>query len=97
DAICAFSVFTHIDVFEDLWLLELRRILRPGGVACVTFHSERSWHRVGHEKHVGVLEDMLKCRAETPGIELRADLFERPLPRDRVVLSWPGDDAYRRN
>ena len=48
DVICAFSVFTHIDDFEDLWLLELRRVLRPGGIAFLTIHSERSWLRVRH-------------------------------------------------
>ena len=31
DLISAFSVFTHLDQDEMPWLLELRRILRPGG------------------------------------------------------------------
>jgi SAM-dependent methyltransferase len=95
DVISAFSVFTHIDVFEDLWLLELRRVLRPGGIACVTVHSERSWLRV--RTHKTVLGDMLKCRAESGDFEVNAQLFERPMPFDRIVLSWPGDNAYRRN
>ncbi|VWB22177.1 class I SAM-dependent methyltransferase [Burkholderia lata] len=37
------SVFTHIDVFETSWLAELERVLSPGGVAWLTFHSEHTW------------------------------------------------------
>ena len=37
DAIAAVSVFTHIDTeHQDLWLTELNRVLRPGGVACLS-------------------------------------------------------------
>jgi SAM-dependent methyltransferase len=34
--ISAFSVFTHLDCDEIQWLLELRRVLRPGGYLYVT-------------------------------------------------------------
>jgi SAM-dependent methyltransferase len=36
------SVFTHMIDLADATLLELRRILRPGGLAYVTVHDERS-------------------------------------------------------
>ena len=36
DLICSYSVFTHIETFDDAWLLELRRILRPGGLIYLT-------------------------------------------------------------
>jgi ubiquinone/menaquinone biosynthesis C-methylase UbiE len=36
DLIYAGSVFTHIDDLADAWLLELRRILKPGGRAYIT-------------------------------------------------------------
>ena len=95
DVITAFSVFTHIDMFEDLWLLELRRVLRPGGIAVITVHSERTWLRV--RTHKTVLGDMLKCTAESGDFEVTPQLFEHPMPLDRLVLSWPGDNTYRRN
>ena len=38
-----FSVFTHIDEFETAWLAEIRRILRPGGVAYLTINSDDTW------------------------------------------------------
>jgi SAM-dependent methyltransferase len=41
--ICGFSVFTHLIVMRDMWLLELRRILRPGGCIILTVHDENSW------------------------------------------------------
>jgi ubiquinone/menaquinone biosynthesis C-methylase UbiE len=36
------SLFTHIDDLADAWLLELRRVLRPGGRLYVTIHDEET-------------------------------------------------------
>jgi SAM-dependent methyltransferase len=36
------SVFTHIDDLADAWLLELRRLLAPGGRLYVTIHDEHT-------------------------------------------------------
>jgi SAM-dependent methyltransferase len=46
DLITAFSVFTHIDELESPWLLELRRILKPGGLLYVTIHDEVYWEEM---------------------------------------------------
>jgi ubiquinone/menaquinone biosynthesis C-methylase UbiE len=40
--IYACSVFTHIGDLEDTWLLELRRILRPGGRIFATVHDNHT-------------------------------------------------------
>lgn len=41
DFIYAISVFTHLDADrQDAWLAELRRVIRPGGVALLTVHGE---------------------------------------------------------
>ena len=40
NAICCFSVFTHIDDLYLSWLCELRRILKPDGLMYVTFFDE---------------------------------------------------------
>lgn len=40
--IYAGSVFTHIPVLEDLWLLELKRLLRPGGKIYITVHDKHT-------------------------------------------------------
>lgn len=40
DIIYCFSVFTHLDEKrQDLWLQELRRLLRPGGLLFITVHG----------------------------------------------------------
>jgi SAM-dependent methyltransferase len=36
------SVFTHIDDLADAWLLELRRVTRPGGRLYLTIHDEHT-------------------------------------------------------
>jgi SAM-dependent methyltransferase len=43
DVVCAFSVFTHIYEFDIAWLLELRRVVRPGGKLYLTIHDEHTW------------------------------------------------------
>ena len=40
DLVYAGSVFTHIDDLADAWFLELRRILKPGGMAYVTIQEQ---------------------------------------------------------
>ena len=43
DVIYGFSVFTHIKYHWDMWLLELKRVLKPGGIMIQTIHSEHAW------------------------------------------------------
>ena len=52
DLVYAGSVFTHIVDLAEAWLLEIRRVLRPGGLAYLTVHDrhtiallERNPHR----------------------------------------------------
>jgi SAM-dependent methyltransferase len=40
------SVFTHIRDVPDCWLLELRRIVEPGGFLYITLHDEHTWSSV---------------------------------------------------
>jgi ubiquinone/menaquinone biosynthesis C-methylase UbiE len=50
DLVYAGSVFTHINDHEETWLLELKRILKPGGMALLTIHSDRTWRQI-HQNH----------------------------------------------
>jgi cyclopropane fatty-acyl-phospholipid synthase-like methyltransferase len=44
DLIYGVSVFTHLSAqHQQAWLPELRRILRPGGLLLLSFHSKNVW------------------------------------------------------
>lgn len=50
DVIYGFSVFTHIKYLWDAWLLELKRVLRPGGLLIQTIHAEHAWRHYHHDR-----------------------------------------------
>jgi len=85
DFISAFSVFTHIDETEEMWLLELRRILKDGGAIILTVHNDATWHTMGPELRKSVER-------------YRPDLATlSSLPEGRHVVQWRDDDPYRCN
>jgi len=43
DFVYGISIFTHISHHIDTWLMELRRVIRPGGAVLVTVHDEKTW------------------------------------------------------
>ena len=49
DLIYCGSVFTHIADLADLWLVELRRLLKPGGFLYATVHDKHSVHLLRHK------------------------------------------------
>ena len=83
DLVAAYSVFTHIDEAETQWLLELRRILKPGGLAYLSVHDEDTW----------LTEEPLR-RQVASACKLDPD---RPLPEGRTVAVWRDDDPYNCN
>ena len=46
DLILAGSVFPHIDDAESAWLLELRRVLKIGGLALISTQNDETWRRM---------------------------------------------------
>jgi SAM-dependent methyltransferase len=94
DLIFAGSVFTHIADFEEAWLLELRRVLRPTGLAVLTVHPERLWTEMRDPEHGLVqLLHTARQRVDPPGSMFESlDLFEHPMPGPRVIFTnvdWP--------
>lgn len=73
DLVYAISVFTHVSDLWDTWLMELRRILRPGGLAFVSVHDEDTWRRCASEP-------ALFLAANSPLLD-----FTRPLVEDFVT------------
>lgn len=90
DGIYAGSVFTHIADFEEAWLLELHRVLAPGGFALLTFHSDRTWNEMAADPahYVRALIERGGYRLDPGGIEpVDSAALERPMPAGRVVLT----------
>lgn len=91
DLISAFSVFTHISEGELHWLLELRRILRPGGKLYITVLDDASW------KFAKDYQWLIQALAH--GVEeerLRRDIAG-DIPDNRYVLRYSFADAYNCN
>lgn len=85
DLITAFSVFTHLDETELGWLLELRRILKPGGCAYLTLHDEHTWRLKP--------ENLFKTIVRN-----RPDLLEMvEMPPGKTVVNFREDSPYRCN
>ena len=89
DVVTAFSVFTHIDELETAWLLELRRILRPGGIAYLTIHDEEVWHYLADVPD-GMLTQSIRSTA-------RGALADFTAPIDREVFVWTNRSYYKSN
>ncbi|MCV0396081.1 MAG: class I SAM-dependent methyltransferase [Rhizobiaceae bacterium] len=89
DFFSAYSVFTHIEAFETSWLMEMRRILRPGGLAWVTLHTEHTW------------EEMTETWPLYRGLRNHPDFDKStprpPLERDRTIFRWKTDASYSSN
>ncbi|HEU4855303.1 MAG TPA: class I SAM-dependent methyltransferase [Nitrosospira sp.] len=91
DMISAFSVFTHIDDLEMMWLLELRRILSKGGLAYITVATEDTWEEYKH----GWIKDILTPLADSiKDYKICDDLFSGSLPEEKTVFWWPARNVY---
>ena len=85
DLITAYSVFSHIEVFDHAWLYEIRRILRPGGVLLFTANVD-NWHEIDETWPV------YKAIKNHP--KFIADELGKPLPSDRRVFRWNNSGSY---
>lgn len=90
DAITAYSVFTHIEAFESAWLMEIARILRPGGLAWLTVHTE---HTLKSMDETWPLWGPVMTHPDAAR-RLGAD---RTFGGDRLVLRWHSERSYASN
>lgn len=80
DMVYAGSVFTHIDDFAEAWLMEVARVLKPGGMAWISIHDEEA------------VKKLLNPASEHPLSRLIEGLVdEAGLRKNRVVCI--GEDA----
>ncbi|WP_298952317.1 class I SAM-dependent methyltransferase [uncultured Methylobacterium sp.] len=77
DMVAAFSVLTHLNHVESyLYLEEMRRVLRPGGTAVVSFIE------FGNEAHWRIFEETVTARRHKVDVPLN-QLIEPP-----VMVLW---------
>lgn len=89
DIIYAMSVFTHIESFETSWLCEVRRMLKPGGIAYITVHDESAWERMPKEWGVG------KALLQHPDFDRK--WLKTGFPGEKFVSRWHEDKSYSSN
>lgn len=96
DLVSAYSVFTHIDTLELTWLLELNRVLKPGGIAALTIMSDHLWREIDETHYV---YDAIKSRSSVmrmphPITEFTPDLFKNPMPAPRLPFNWGQNESH---
>ena len=91
DMVTAYSVFTHIEALETAWLMELRRILRPGGIAWITLHTEHTLIKMTPEWPLWA--PVMKH----PDAGRRFDPEARSFNGNRLVLRWSLSRSYSSN
>lgn len=89
DLVTAFSVFTHIEAFDTTWLCELRRILKPGGIAWLTIHGDRTWQELNPDWPLWAPLDSHP--------EYQNDRHCLEIPRPRTFYRWRSDRSYSSN
>jgi SAM-dependent methyltransferase len=92
DLVYCGSVFTHISDLADAWLLELRRVLRPGGLGYITIHDEHSIEML-YERYPdrGLTKTLQRLDAETGAVSELQSFFAIGIePRTHVFY----DNAY---
>ena len=92
DLITSFSVFTHIDTFELCWLAELKRILKPGGIAYITVHNEDTWRQLrsdSENKNNRLIQAMIEIDPES-----KQKLAEE-MPNGKTVYRFTNHGPYR--
>ncbi|HEX2699909.1 MAG TPA: class I SAM-dependent methyltransferase [Acidimicrobiales bacterium] len=70
DLVYNHSVFTHLDEeHQDLWLAELRRVTRPGGLVVLTVHGEKAlWDFEEGSKNAGGNPSLVRDEVRRRGI-----------------------------
>jgi len=91
-AVSAFSVFTHIDDFESSWLAEIRRILRPDGLAFITIHSDRTWKTM--KKGDPIYDTLINLNDRIADYDIDENFLKQPLPKAKTVFRWDYSNVY---
>lgn len=92
DILTAYSVFTHIDLFEETWLMEIWRVARPGAVIALTVQSDFLWKRI-HPAHF-IYQQMAAAGTELQQHAELDALFAADMPSPRFVFRWGREQTH---
>ena len=91
DLIVSISVFTHLDEPGQLaWLHELRRVLRPDGLAVLTIHGERSYRAFAQGDVVGAIRSAPKRIGSHGPLDDAGFVYESAEPSRWNALRFSG-------
>ncbi len=90
DLVYAISVFTHLEEEPQLlWMTELARVTRPGGLLLLTVHGDRYLNRLDTAEHRKYDEGRLVVRhASGSGTNLCSTFHPKRFVRERLSLSF---------
>ena len=95
DIVTAFSVFTHIDENETNWLLELKRIVRPGGILYLTIHNEATWNRA--KDRPATIKQIERQNTFDENLQVDNEMLSKPMPEERIVFRKDHEAVYNCN
>jgi SAM-dependent methyltransferase len=89
DLISAFSVFTHVESFIEMWLLEMKRVTKPGGILYITLQTDYTLKKLTDTWPV------YKSLKNHP--EFSEDLRDSGMKRNKRVFRWGQSRSYSSN
>ena len=89
DLISAYSVFSHLEAFDLTWLMELKRILRPGGILYVSVHSDHTWISMNKSWPV------FKALKNHSGFD--ESIIGKPMNKSRYIFRSKNNNSYSTN
>ena len=93
DLLYSVSVFSHLDEQGQLdWLTEVRRVLRPGGVAMLTVHGESAFRRFASGEAVGAIRSA-PSRLAAESLDERGFVYEEAEWSRWNALRFIGDGS----
>ena len=95
DVITAFSVFTHIDQNESDWLLELKRVTRPGGILYLTIHNDATWSTIADRP--ATIKQFENQNKFDDNLHVTPEMMAGPMPNDRIVFRKDHEAVYNCN
>jgi SAM-dependent methyltransferase len=94
DLVWAGSVFTHLDDLADAWLLELKRVLMPGGRLYITVHDRHTLRWLEHHPEYWLTQQLRQAVAERPDLDF-TDFGMITVGRSTLSQVFYDDDYLR--